>query len=376
MTKRALTEARVFDGSQMHGDAGLLLNGDVFAGIVPVQSVPSEYVITQVKGGTILPGFVDLQVNGGGGFMFNDDPSVAMLRTIATAHARTGTRALLPTLITDTPDCLRAGVDAVEQAIRAGVPGIIGIHLEGPHLSVAKKGAHDPDLIRPMEDTDEAFLLDAAARLPNVMVTVAPESVTPEQIKRLAEAEIIVSLGHTDCTYAEARAAFAAGARCVTHLFNAMSQMSAREPGLVGAALDAAGVRAGLIADNIHVHASTMRSALSAKREQDGIFLVTDAMATAGSDITEFTLNGRNVHRLGGRLMLEDGTLAGADLDFASAIRTLVNYVEVSPADALGMATSIPAKVLRTSGNLGCFVQGKPANAIHLSDGFEYLGTP
>ncbi|EBA13940.1 N-acetylglucosamine-6-phosphate deacetylase [Roseobacter sp. CCS2] len=376
MTKRAIIGAKVFDGTRMHKDAALLLDDDVFDRILSAKDVPAEYRIIRATGGIILPGFVDLQVNGGGGVMFNDDPSVATLRTMSDAHAKTGTRAFLPTLITDTPDCLRAGVIAVEQAIDAGVPGIIGIHLEGPHLSNAKKGAHDPALIRPMEDADEAFLVDAASRIPNVMVTVAPESVTSEQIRRLAEAEIIVSLGHTDCTYAQARVAFAAGALCVTHLFNAMSQMTAREPGLVGAALDAAGVSAGLIADNIHVHASTMRSALSAKREQDAIFLVTDAMATAGSDITEFTLNGRKVHRVGGRLMLEDGTLAGADLDVASAIKTLVTYAEVSPADALRMATSIPAKVLHASGNVGHFVQGQPANAIHLGESFEYLGTP
>ncbi len=371
MTRRAIIGVDIFDGFTLHRDQALLLDGARFEGIGPV---PDARPVTEVAGGILSPGFVDLQVNGGGGLMFNDAPTVATLKLMAAAHAKTGTRALLPTLITDTAQTTRAAVDAVEQAIAAGVPGIVGIHLEGPHLSVAKKGAHHADLIRPMDDADEAFLLDAAQRLPNVMVTIAPETVTPQQIERLAGAGIIVSLGHTDCTFAQARVTFAAGARCVTHLFNAMSQITAREPGLVGAALDTTGVSAGLIADNIHVHASAMRVALTAKQEEDGIFLVTDAMATAGSEMTEFNLNGRKVQRDGGRLMLEDGTLAGADLDFGSAVRTLVNYVNVPPAMALRMATSIPAKQLRVPGAFGRFVTGQPANAIHLDDRFVYLG--
>ena len=371
MTTRAISGAHIFDGFTMHHDQAVLLDGENFVGIGPI---PDGCPVTKVASGTLAPGFVDLQGNGGGGLRFNDAPTVTTLERIAAAHAATGTRALLPTLITDTAQKTRTAVDAVEQAIAAGVPGIVGIHLEGPHLSVAKKGAHHADLIRPMDHADEAFLLTAAQRLPNVMVTIAPETVAPKQIERLAAAGIIVSLGHTDCTYAQARAAFAAGACCVTHLFNAMSQMTAREPGLVGAALDANAVSAGLIADNIHVHASTMRTALSAKQDEDGIFLVTDAMATAGSEIAEFTLNGRKVQRAGGRLMLEDGTLAGADLDFGSAIRTLVNYVNVPPAAALRMATSTPAKQLPAPGAFGRFITGQTANAIHLDDRFVYLG--
>ncbi len=375
MTKRAITGARVFDGLQMHDDAALLLDGDIFDGIVQALNVPADYHIAAVAGGTVLPGFVDLQVNGGGGVMFNDTPTIAGLQTIAQAHAQTGTRAFLPTLITDAPDHQRAALDAVEQAISAKVPGIIGIHLEGPHLSVARKGAHDPALIRPMTDTDERVLLDAAGRLPNVIVTVAPENTTPAQIKRLSDAGVIVSLGHTDCSFADAQAAFAAGARCVTHLFNAMSQLGSREPGLVGAALATPGISAGLIADDIHVHASSMRIALSAKGEADEIFLITDAMATAGSQISEFTLNGRSVLRRDGRLTLIDGTLAGADIDFAGAVSVLTRQVGSSLSQALRMATSAPARCLRTPGAAGRFVAGQQANAIHLDEKHLYLGS-
>ncbi|MFA8441807.1 N-acetylglucosamine-6-phosphate deacetylase [Yoonia sp.] len=375
MTKRAITGARVFDGLQMHNDAALLLDGEIFDGIVQAQNVPADYSIVAVAGGTVLPGFVDLQVNGGGGVMFNDVPTVAGLQTIAQAHAQTGTRAFLPTLITDTPDRQRAALDAVEQAISAKVPGIIGVHLEGPHLSVAKKGAHDPALIRPMTDADERVLLDAAGRLPNVIVSVAPENTTPAQIKRLSDAGVIVSLGHTDCSFADAQAAFAAGARCVTHLFNAMSQLGSREPGLVGAALATPGISAGLIADDIHVHASSIRIALSAKGDADEIFLVTDAMATAGSQISEFTLNGRTVLRRDGRLTLKDGTLAGADIDFAGAVSVLTRQVGSSLTQALRMATSAPARCLRKPGAAGRFVAGQQANAIHLDEKQQYLGS-
>ncbi|MFO8127828.1 N-acetylglucosamine-6-phosphate deacetylase [Yoonia sp.] len=374
MKKRALTGARIFDGAQIYDDAAMLLDDEIFEAIVPDHAIPSTYAVTQVAGGTILPGFVDVQVNGGGGVMFNDEPSVEGLRTIANAHAGNGTRALLPTLITDTPECLHAAVDAVEHAIKEGVAGIIGLHLEGPHISVAKKGAHDPALIRPMLDADAAFLLDAARRLPNLMVTVAPENCSPEQIGLLSDAGVIVSLGHTDCSFADAKAAFAAGARCVTHLFNAMSQLDSRAPGLVGAALQTKGVSAGLIADGIHVHASSMQVALSAKSESGGIFLVTDAMATAGSRIAAFRLNGRKVLRANGRLTLEDGTLAGADIDFPKSLSLLVNEVGISPDRALGMATSAPARCLRMPGAAGRFLAGNPANAIHLNDAFHYLG--
>ncbi|MFZ5962838.1 N-acetylglucosamine-6-phosphate deacetylase [Thalassococcus sp. BH17M4-6] len=374
MTRRALTGAAIFDGDSLRQSHALLLEGDICAGIVAASDIPDGFEAQDMQGVTLLPGFVDLQVNGGGGVMFNDDTSADGLAAIAAAHATTGTRALLPTLITDTPDRTRAAIDAAEAAIERRVPGIIGLHLEGPHLSVARKGAHDPDLIRPMTVADEALLAEAAQRLPNLMVTVAPENVTADQIARLAEAGVIVSLGHTDCGIDVARAAFAAGAACVTHLFNAMSQLGSREPGLVGAALTTPGVSAGLIADGIHVHAATIRAALDAKHAEGRIFLVTDAMSTVGSDITEFTLNGRRVLRRDGRLTLENGTLAGADLEFCTALRVLTEDVGVPQATAFAMATDWPARLLRHRGGTGRFQPGEAAHAIRLDPAGRYLG--
>ena len=284
MTRRAYIGSDIFDGERLHVGKALLIEDDSVRAICEVADLPGDCERADCDGGTLMPGFVDLQVNGGGGVMFNDETSLDGLTVIADAHASTGTRALLPTLITDTAERTRAAVDAVDEAIKAKVPGIVGIHLEGPHLSIARKGAHDPALIRPMEPADEAHLIEASARLPNVMVTVAPENVTPDQVGRLAQAGVIVSLGHTDCSFDAAMAAFNAGARCVTHLFNAMSQMGNREPGLVGATLHAPAISAGLIADDIHVHKVSMRTALDAKQGPGEIFLVTDAMSTVGSD--------------------------------------------------------------------------------------------
>ena len=366
MNMRALCGAEIFDGHTLHAEKAVLLDGESFQGIVERQEIPTGYEIVGLDSGVLMPGFVDLQVNGGGGVMFNDETTLHGLEKIAAAHATTGTLAILPTLITDTPKRTFDAVDAVEAAIAQSLPGIVGIHLEGPHLSIARKGAHDPSLIRPMQDEDEAFLIDAAQRLPNVMVTVAPESVSNQQIERLSAAGIIVSLGHTDCTLSQASAAFAAGAKCVTHLFNAMRQMGNREPGLVGATLDTSDVSAGLIADNIHVHAASMRIALASKKAPGSIFLVTDAMSTVGSDIKEFQLNGRRVLRQKNRLTLEDGTLAGADLDMPTALSVLIEKVGIEPEKAYAMATSAPASLLREPAGLGQFNIGETLNGVHL----------
>lgn len=372
MTLHAFTGADIFDGSVLHHDRALLLEGGVFRGIGDAGDLP----VTCLDGGVICPGFVDLQVNGGGGVMFNDDQSPEALAKIARAHASTGTAAILPTLITDTPARSAAAIAGVEAAIAANVAGIIGLHLEGPHLSLARKGAHDPALIRPMGEADLAMVCEAAARLPNLMMTVAPESVTPAQIATMTRAGVIVSLGHSDCSYDVARACFAAGAHAATHLFNAMSQLGNREPGLVGAVLDTGAVRAGLIADGIHVHPASIRMALAAKRGPGGVFLVTDAMSTVGSDITEFTLNGRRVLRRDGQLTLESGALAGADVDMPRSIAVMVGDVGLPMEQSLAMATSVPAGILRAAGSFGHFVLGQAARAVHLGAGFalRHLG--
>ena len=335
----------IFDGHRLLDDHALRLDAGVVTALDREDRVEPSGTVVDLGGDILAPGYVDLQVNGGGGVMFNDDPSVETLARMVEAHRRLGTAVILPTLITDTPTHTGAAIEAVEAALAAGTRGIAGLHLEGPHLSLARKGAHDPGLIRPMTDGDVAILLDGARRLPLLMMTIAPENVTLDQAARLAEAGILLSLGHTDTDYDTCRAYEAAGVRCVTHLFNAMRQLVGREPGVVGAALDCSGLSAGLIADGIHVHPANMRAAFAAKRGPGEIYLVTDAMAPAGTDLESFTLNGRRIGRANGRLTLADGTLAGADLDLTRALKVLTEDVGLSLGRALRAATSIPARI-------------------------------
>ncbi len=369
MTPGVLTfrNGRVFDGNRLRTGHAVRFEAGRAAAFGPEAGIGLQGEVVDLGGDILSPGYVDLQVNGGGGAMFNDDPSVATLRRIAEAHRRLGVVALLPTLITDTADKTRAAIAAARDAVRAGVPGVAGLHLEGPHLSVARKGAHDAALIRPMEERDLQALLAAAADLPVLKVTVAPESVTEDQVAALARAGVLVSLGHSDAGFDACMRYIAAGARCVTHLFNAMSQLGSREPGLVGAAFASGDVSAGLIADAVHVHPASMCAAWAAKRGPGKIFLVSDAMAVAGTAMTEFRLGGRVTRREGGRLRLADGTLAGADLDLTTAIRVLVDRVGLDPGEALAAATSVPAAMIRRRPVAADLVGLPLAGAIRIS---------
>lgn len=337
---------RIFDGQRLWEGRSLRCEDGVVTDFAPDLEVAGGGVEVDLKGDILSPGYVDLQVNGGDGILFNDDPSIATLRRIAAAHRGLGVAAFLPTLITDTSEVTRAAIAAAIDAVAQGVDGVAGLHLEGPHLSVARKGAHDAALVRPMDGSDLATLLAAAAALPVLKVTVAPESVTLEQVRALARAGVLVSLGHTDADFDTCQDYIAAGARCVTHLFNAMSQLGSRAPGLVGAALGNGAVSAGLIADAKHVHPAALRMAWAAKTGQGRLFLVSDAMAVAGTEATEFGLRGRRIRRRDGVLTLEDGTLAGADLDLTTAIRVLVEQVGVPLDDALRAATTHPARLI------------------------------
>lgn len=337
------TNGRVFDGTTLHEDKAALFQDGTFFGLMPHDEVAPSSNIVDLDGDILSPGYVDLQVNGGDGLMFNDAPSPQTLARMAAAHRRLGTTRILPTLITDSRETTEAAIVAAEAAIAQGIAGIAGLHLEGPHLSTARQGAHDAHFIRPMEERDLQALISAKARLPTLKVTVAPESVTPDQVMRLANTGILVALGHTDASFAICEKYAAAGARAVTHLFNAMSQLGNREPGLVGAALTCGDLSAGLIADAVHVHPASLQVAWAAKARPGKIYLVSDAMAVAGTDITAFKLNGRIITRRTGQLRLSDGTLAGADLHLTQALSVLVQQVGVPLSDALTAATRSPA---------------------------------
>ncbi|MDZ5449489.1 N-acetylglucosamine-6-phosphate deacetylase [Labrys sp. ZIDIC5] len=367
-TQSALLAPRIFDGEAWHQDAAVIVDGERIEAIVPRSAVPAGIAVETIETGFIAPGFIDLQVNGGGGVMLNDRRDAETIATICAAHAQFGTTALLATLITDTPDITTEALEAGAEAQRRKVPGFLGLHIEGPHLAVSRKGAHDPHLIRPMEETDLARLVAARSQVPVLLTTVATESVTPAQIRRLADAGLIVSIGHSDAEYGDVVAAAEAGASMATHLFNAMSQIKNREPGLAGTAIALGGLSAGLVADGIHVDPITIDIALRAKRHPGRIFLVTDAMATIGTDMRQFTLNGRVIKRENGRLTLDDGTLAGADLDMISAVRFMHERIGLDLGEALRMASLYPAMAVGMDLRYGRLGRGSRSDMVVLTD--------
>nr|WP_265518654.1 N-acetylglucosamine-6-phosphate deacetylase [Nitratireductor luteus] len=371
MTSLVLTGARIFDGERSLAGQALLVEEGRVKAVVPEADVADRSEVQRLDGGLLAPGFIDVQVNGGGGRMLNNDPTAETMGAIARAHRTCGTTALLPTLITDTREVTAQAIAAACEAARSE-PGIIGLHLEGPHLAPARRGAHLPELMRPLEDDDVEEICAAADKMPVLHMTLACEQASPSRIRRLTEAGVIVSLGHTDCTSETAIALFEAGARGVTHLFNAMSGLSHRAPGLVGAALDHGPAWGGIIADGHHVDPIALRIALRAMRGPGRLFHVTDAMALVGSKAESFEINGRAVHREAGevcsRLVLEDGTLAGSDLDMASAVRFGVEMLELPLEESLRMASAYPADYLGIGREYGYLKPGSRADIVWLDD--------
>ncbi|WP_372839980.1 N-acetylglucosamine-6-phosphate deacetylase [Phaeovulum sp.] len=373
MALLALTGARIFDGARFYARAALLLDGAQVAGIVPMSALPEGAKQWRLAGGVLAPGFIDVQVNGGGGVLLNDAPTAETMLRIAEAHSAYGTTSLLPTLISDKPGVASAAIAAAKQAVAAG-QGVAGLHLEGPHLAVARKGTHLAAHLRPMTEADANELANAAAELPLLVLTVAAEQVSTAQVAQLVAAGAIVCLGHTDCDEATARAYFEAGARGVTHLFNAMSGLGHRAPGLVGAALDDGRIWGGIIADAAHVAPTALRVALRAKLGPGKLFLVTDAMSLVGASQDSLTLDGRKISRAVtdgiSRLTLADGTLAGSDLDMASAVRFAAKTLVGGKAEALRMASAYPAAFLGLT-DRGQFGAGARADLVHLDAGLQ-----
>jgi N-acetylglucosamine-6-phosphate deacetylase len=370
----ALTGARIFDGENWHEGAAVVVNDGNVEGVIAAD-FPTDIRRVALPGGMLVPGFIDLQVNGGGGTLLNTSPTVDGIRTICEAFWQFGTTACLPTLITDTPEIMDRAVEAGMQAAADGMKGFLGLHLEGPHLSLARKGAHDPALIRPLSDNDLQRLIHARSGMPGLLTTVAAETVTPEEIAAIARADIVISIGHSDATYQLVGDAASAGASMVTHLFNAQSQMGNREPGVVGAALDIGTLSAGIIADGIHAHPASLGAALRAKRGPGHIFLVTDAMSLTGTTEHSFVLNGRTVHREDGALRLADGTLAGADLTMIAAIAYLHRNVGIELGEVLRMASLYPAEAMGISDRYGHLKRGARADMVLLDDDLKVRTT-
>jgi N-acetylglucosamine-6-phosphate deacetylase len=351
----------------------VLVEGERIHAVVPADDPRVARAARVGLGGKLLlPGFIDVQVNGGGGLLFNDAPTVDTLRGIAAAHRQFGTVGLLPTLITDTAEKMRAALEAVDAAIAQGVPGILGIHLEGPFLAPARKGIHDAGLFRPLDDDDLALI--ARPRRGVTMLTLAPERVSADAIRRLSEAGVRVVGGHTGADYATVRAALDAGLCGFTHLYNAMTPLGSREPGVVGAALDDPHSWCGLIADGHHVHPAAMRVAIAAKA-RGRMVLVTDAMPPVGSDDPTYVLNGQTIVARDGICQSDAGVLAGSALDMATGVRNLVGLAGLPLAEASRMASAYPADWLGLARTHGRLAAGYRADFAVLDDALRVAET-
>lgn len=363
MTVLAFTNGHILLGDTTANAALFTLEDGRIASVDATDSLSADVVPIDLAGGWLLPGFVDSQVNGGGGALLNNAITVAALETIARAHARFGTTTLMPTLITDTPAAISAALDVVDMAIAQGMPGIAGLHIEGPFINAVRKGIHDPALIRRLDEDLLAHL--CRPRRGKVMLTIAPEQVDPAALARLRAAGVIVSAGHTNATFAEAQAGFAGGVTGVTHLFNAMSPLQHRAPGMVGAALLDDAVWCGIIADGVHVAAPALEIALRMKGP-DRLMLVTDAMPSVGMSDGSFLLNGRTITVTDGVCQDENGTLAGSSLDMAGAVRNMVALTSADVAMASRMASHTPAAFLGLDAEIGTLSQGRRADMVWL----------
>lgn len=360
----AFTNGCVLGADGLSSDVTVHMQDERIAAVTrPGESAPSPDRVIDLEGDYLLPGYIDTQVNGGGGVLFNDDPSVESIRAIGAAHRRFGTTGFLPTLISDDLDKVEQAIAAVRDAIRLRIPGVLGVHLEGPFLNVARKGVHDAGKFRQLDD--DAVRLLSSLKTGRTVVTLAPELASPSLIRQLADHGVRVAAGHTNATYAEIRSAIDHGLSGFTHLFNAMSPLASREPGVVGAALEDQTCWCGLIVDGRHVDPVVLKIALRC-RPLNRFMLVTDAMPTVGCADKTFNLQGRPITVKSGVCVDEDGVLAGSDLDMSNAVINAMHLMDLSLSDAVQMASGSPAAFLGLSGELGHIAPGYRASVVRV----------
>ena len=369
--RQLLTNCRVFDGERVHKNRSVAVKGRHIAEILPAgaQGGNGDRVV-DLGGNLLAPGLIDLQVNGGGGVLFNDTPTAAGIAAIGDAHRAYGTTGFLPTLISDGEVVTERAVSAASEAMASGVPGVLGVHLEGPHLNAAYCGIHDVARLRPFDAA--AFEMLSGFDGGPMLTTLAPETVPPGTVRRLVDAGVIVFGGHSGATYEETLRALDEGLHGFTHLYNAMTPLTSREPGTVGAALDDDNSVVGIIADGLHVHPASLRLAIASK-PAGKVLLVSDAMPSLGADRDEFTLFGQTIRVQGGRLVNADGTLAGAQLGMIEAVRNVARFGGVDVYEALRMASAYPARVLGLKDQLGAIRPGYRASLIELDDAFNVV---
>ena len=368
---QAIVNGCIFDGESVHEHKAVLIEGEHIVAVVDPEQIPADIDASyDLEGGMLVPGFIDLQVNGGGGVLFTAAPTVDSLRTIGTAHRQYGTTGFLPTLITTRFDVMREAVSVVAEAIAIGIPGVLGLHLEGPFLSPERKGVHDAGKFCQLDQT--GFDILTSLQVGSTVVTLAPELTSPEMISRLVEEGVIVCGGHSGATYAQTRDALAHGLSGFTHLYNAMTPLQSREPGMVGAALEDDDSWFGIIADGHHIHPAAFSVAVAAKK-RGGALLVTDAMPTVGSPDTSFILDGKTIVASEGRVSNAEGTLAGSDLNMLLAVNNATEFARLDWFEAVRMASLYPAKALGLERQLGAIRPGFRASLVAL-DRAHHIG--
>jgi N-acetylglucosamine-6-phosphate deacetylase len=371
--RTALVNGRILAGEGVVSGRTLLLSGSRIEALAdPGDPRCREAAVVDLGGHLLLPGFIDVQVNGGGGVLFNDDPSPEAVRAIGAAHRRFGTTGFMPTLISDDLKTIGRAIDAVQSALDTGMPGVLGIHIEGPFLNSARRGVHDSKHLRVL-DAGLVSLL-SRLRMGKTVLTLAPEMTTPEIIAKLTAAGILVSAGHSDASYGQTAAAIAQGLRGFTHLFNAMARLEPRDPGIVGAALYDENTWCGIIVDGHHVDPIMLKLALRCKRH-DRFMLVTDGMPSVGSDAPSFVLQGRTIRVVDGICRDENGTLAGTALDMAAAVRNAVSLLGLDIAEAARMASQYPAEFLGLGHEIGRIAPGYRANLVQMDEVFKVRRT-
>jgi len=361
----ALVNGKIFTGKHWFSDQAVIINGDKIVAIHAADNLPADITnIIDLQQQRLVPGFIDTQVNGGGSVLFNDAPTVETLRIMGAAHRTFGTTGFYPTLISDDFTVVRAAIAAVKQAITEHVPGVLGIHLEGPFLNPERKGVHDASKFKIIDEA--AFTLLTSLDVGKTLITIAPELTTPHMIMRLVKAGVVVAAGHSAANYTQTKIALDAGLSSFTHLFNAMTPLTSREPGMVGAALENKNSWCGIIADGFHVHAASLKVAHQAK-VAGKMILVTDAMPSVGAVNKNFMLNGELIRCENGKLTTAEGILAGSDLTMISAVTNAIKMLEIDLDEAIRMASSYPAAMMGET-KLGAIEVGYTASMVLLDD--------
>lgn len=369
----ALTNCQIFTGKEILTNHSLILANGQIVDIVKDDELAPHITTCDLNNNLLAPGYIDTQVNGGAGLLFNDAPTKETIQAIGNIHRRYGTTGFLPTLISDDHNIMDQAINAVTQCIESNSLGVIGIHLEGPYLNKDRKGVHREEKIR-MPDENALKQLLKIANLGTSMVTLAPE-VTPNGfIKRLVKAKVKVSIGHSEADYSCTQEALGEGATGFTHLFNAMSPLTSRSPGVTGAALEDPNSWCGIIVDGHHVHPCTLKIAIAAK-PKGKMMLVTDAVHTVGATGETFDLMGKLITRTNGKVCTEEGTLAGSDLDMATAVKNTVKLLGFDKMEALRMASLYPACFLSLDDKLGMISKGYTANLVLLDNHLDVLDT-